>query len=1107
MKIVLVMQLSTVFLFAALSAGAATNAQSTVSFTGKNVPLEQVFAAVKKQTGYTFVYYAEALKAAHKVTLDVKGLTMEEFLEVCLRDEPLTYKIIGQTVMIAGKEVQKAELEPAQGEPSTSMISGKITNDKGEPLAGASVVVKGTKKGTITGADGSFSLKGINPENILIVSYAGFTTREFHIEKNSNFILELQQSTNPLDEAQVIAYGSTTERLGTGDVTTIKGDDIQRQPVGNPLLALEGSVPGMFITQSSGVPGSGVTVQIRGQGSIGSGNDPFYVIDGVPYTDQLLPNLGNVLGLSYANPVSGAANSGNPLSYINPSDIESISILKDADATAIYGSRAANGAILITTKKGKAGETKVDINVQDGWGQVTRKLDLMSDQQYLEMRHEGIQNDGLTIGTTDYDLNGTWDTTRYTDWQKRLIGGTAQYTNISGSFSGGSLTTQYLVSGTYHRETSVFPGNFSDQKGSMHFNLNSASSNQRFHLQLTGSYQADNNILPQADLTGTAITLAPVAPSLYAPDGTLNWAPDSSGTSTWANPLAALYNTYSNKANNLVANSVLSYTIIPGLIVKSNFGYTNLQTNEIVGLPLEAIAPEYRPISTSMAQYGNNNIHSWIVEPQAEYKQIVGNGKIDFLVGSTIQQNNSNGQQLGAYGFNSDLLLNSIAAASGTYVISTTAAIYKYSAIFARLGYDFSDKYLINLTGRRDGSSRFGSMNQFHDFESAGLGWIFSKENFFQRNFPVLSFGKFRGSYGVTGSDQIGDYAFLNLYSPISVPNPYQGVVSLTSTGLTNPYLQWEATKKLEFGLDLGFFKDRITINGDYFRNRTSNELLGYPLPVITGFTVIVKNLPATVQNKGWEFALKTINVKGKDFSWITQFNITIPSNKLISYPGLATSTYASTLEVGKPITSVRLFHLLGVNDTTGEYEFSSVKGMPTYTPVYGTDNNTVMNTTPAFYGGMQNIFAYKKFQLAVLLQFTKQRAPNYFFGAYIPGAFQGGLGNQPTYVLKRWQNPGDVRPIERYNSDFNLETQYGDAVSSDGGRTDASYIRFKNVALSWELPHRWEKGAHVQNASLFVQGQNLFTITKYEGMDPENQSLTSIPVLRVLTIGAHLTL
>jgi len=732
-------------------------------------------------------------------------------------------------------------------------------------------------------------------------------------------------------------------------------------------------------------------------------------------------------------------------------------------------------------------------------------------QEYLQMRHEAISNDGLTTGSGDYDINGTWDTTRSTDWQKKLIGGTAPYSNLSATFSGGNVSTQYLVGGTYHREMTVFPGDFADQKGSVHFNINSSSNNQKFKLQLSGDYMIDDNQLPNNDLTHVAVTLAPDAPPLYN-GNELNWAPNATGSSTWYNPLAFLSNTYSNKTNNLICNALISYQIIPGLDIKANFGYTNLQVNENQLEPTLTLPPEDRSFFSGQGFYANNNINTWIFEPQASYKKSIGNGNLEALIGSTANEINSNGLQLSGQGYNSNQVLADISSASTVRVVSTVNSVYKYDALFGRISYDWQDKYIIDLTTRRDGSSRFGTQNQFHDFGAIGVGWIFSQERFIKDNLSFLSFGKFRASYGTTGNDQIGNYTFLSLYSPVVPGVAYQGATGLTPNGLNNPYLEWELTKKSELGIDLGFLKDRILFNTSYYRNRSSNELLQYGLPIITGFQGVTQNFPATIQNSGLEFTLSTINIKNRNFSWSTHINLSHNQNKLSAFPNLATSTYADgPLAIGRPLTAFPVFHYLGVNPATGMYQFSDGKGGATPTPDtasnYLETNVSLVNTAPTFYGGFENRFTFKGFELDILFQFAKKIGLNYFFGSFLPGLFDGGQANQPIYLVNRWQKPGDIASHQRYSSGYGLQEEWSDATLSDAAYSDASYIRLKNLSLSWQLPVNWQKGAHIQNASLYIHGQNLLTITRYKGLDPETQSSGSLPPLRIVTFGLQVGL
>jgi TonB-dependent SusC/RagA subfamily outer membrane receptor len=445
----------------------------------------------------------------NKNEIVVEKANLEDVLKQCFSGKGLDYSFENKTIVIRKKENSSTSIFSTPVPPVD--VHGRVTDSLGNPLAGASITVKGTRNGTRSDANGMFTLKLIEARSTLIISFTGFESKEYKLNGQDGIAISLSRSTSQLDQIQVIAYGTQTQRFSVGNVTTVSGEEIAKQPVTNALLALEGRVPGLLITQTSGISGSAVNVQIQGQNSILNGNDPFYVIDGVPYYSQLISTGADaILGAPQgSNSIgNGISAGGSPFSYINSSEIESITILKDADATSIYGSRAANGAILITAKKGKAGKTKVELNLQQGSGHITHEVEMLNTRQYLEMRREAFKNDGLALpsiitdpNNTDYDVNGLWDTTRYTNWQKSLIGRTSSYTNLDASISGGTTNIQYLIGGNYNRQNTVFPGNFDDKKASIHFNLKGNSPERKFYFQFSASYLFDNNQLPSADLT------------------------------------------------------------------------------------------------------------------------------------------------------------------------------------------------------------------------------------------------------------------------------------------------------------------------------------------------------------------------------------------------------------------------------------------------------------------------------------------------------------------------------------------------------------------------------------------------------------------------------
>jgi TonB-linked SusC/RagA family outer membrane protein len=963
---------------------------------------------------------------------------------------------------------------------------------------GASVVIRKLKKSGMTDDNGEFVLHDVpDGEYEVEISFVGYETRRTTVvveNHEGRVVADLKQFHSQLDETIVKGYYTTTNRLNTGNVTKIKGEDIQKQPVSDPIMALEGRVSGLYIQQSSGIPGASMIVRLRGQNSIANGNNPLYIVDGVPFTSTPLTNSsigGGAIG--YGGTTAGSGMS--PFNNINPADIESIEVLKDADATAIYGSRGANGVILISTKKGKAGDSKFLANVYSGAGAVTRKMELLNTQQYLQVRHQAFINDGQTPTSDDVDINGQWDTTRYTDWQKVLIGRTAKFTNAQASLSGGNANTQFILGGGYNRQTTVFPGNYEDDKASIHLNVNHASANQKFHVLASAGYVNDNSIIPQADFTGN-LNIAPDAPALYDANGNINWQ-----NGTFNNPMAGTFKNARAVTNTLTGNLNLSYEIFHGLQVKSSFGYTNMQMNQT---NQQSAMSAYGPPDPNNRenQFATSNLNTWIIEPQLDYSRKIGHGNLAVIVGTTHQQNKQNSIGQTALGFASDALIPNVTAANAVVITGAAQETeYHYVAFFGRINYNWEEKYLVNVTARRDGSSRFGSNNQFGNFGAVGAGWIFTKEKLIEHNLSFLSFGKLRASYGTTGNDQIGDYQFLSTYTPYPGTS-YQGISTLYPTIIANPYFGWELVKKLEGGIELGFLKDRILLTASYYHNRTGNQLVGEPLPYTTGFNVIQANLPAVVQNTGTEVVLNTINIQGKSFTWSTSINLSIPRNKLISFPGLATNArFNRKYSIGKPLSSKPTYHYTGLNAQTGIYTFEDVNHDGA---INSKDLQFLKQVTQNYYGGIQNSFSYKGWHLDFLVQFVKQTALNYLANFKTPGFISQ---NQTLSILNSWHAPGDNSAIQKYTQMGGaVNNAYGTYIGSDAVISDGSFIRLKNLSLAYTLPTEWQRKLHLQNTRIYIQGQNLLTITGYKGLDPETQGW-SLPPLRMITGGIQVGL
>jgi len=1095
------MRLSIILLVSSFMQLSAAGFAQKVTLSTKKAPLKIVLARLSQQTGYDFVYTEQLLKTAGPVTIAVKNTELPDVLEQVFKEQPLSYILDSKTVILKARE--QSLFDRIRNKFEQIDVAGKVVDEDGRPIPGATIKVKGKSRIVISGLNGEFSLKNLDDTDVIQISYLGFDQREIKASASLNNIT-LKAATSKLDEVQIQAYGTTSKRLSTSNITTIKAEDIERQPVANPLLALMGRVPGLQISPSNGSPNGGITVRIQGQNSISNGNDPFYVIDGVPYPPQLLAT-----GLNGGNTGSSGRTSGNPLSYINPSDIESIDVLKDADATAIYGSRAANGAILITTKRGKAGEMKIDFSLQSGFSNFTNTFDKLNTSQYLEMRREALKNTNTVLTAANaYDILNLYgyDNSRDIDWQKEVLGKNSVFSNYQMSISGGNNNTQYVIGGGYIHQGSFLPGDFRNNKGSAHFNINSASNNRKFQVQFGGSYMNDINTLPSSTIfvAATAPSLSPNAPALYNADGSLNFAPDADGLSTYIygnNPLATLTAININKTRNLVAHADLSYEIVKGLQIKTNLGYNELSSDELVTTPLSSYQPYVRPFVSRSTDFANNDISSWIIEPQLAYRTSHNWGELNVLVGASAQQNESTGERLTASGYVSDDLMQTISGATTVLNNGSIASAYKYSALFGRATYNFKNKYLLNYTIRRDGTSRFSPEYRFHNFQAIGAGYIFTEEAMIKQSLPWLSFGKLSASYGSTGSDQIGDNLYFATYGTSS--RTYQNIPTLSLSRIEAPDLHWEQTTKLNFGLKTGFFKDRLLFELNYTNNRSSDQLLSYVVPYYaSGFGTVNSNFPAVVRNTSWEFAINTTNIRSSNLSWTSSFNLTIPKNTLVSFPDLASSSYASRLVIGESVNISRQFHMLGVDPATGQYVYADNNGNPTMNPNALTDYVSV-DLSPKFYGGFQNTFTYKNLTLDFLFQFMNKKAKNEYFTTTLAGAI---ANNQPEFVTNRWQNPGDIaeRMLYTTTSSVSFNNSY---LYNDAGFTSAAYIKLRNASLSWKVPEIWAKKAFMRNASLFVLGQNLLTISDYYGRDPEFTSNTSYPASRTITFGARLGL
>ncbi|RFM31369.1 SusC/RagA family TonB-linked outer membrane protein [Chitinophaga silvisoli] len=1086
-------------LFATTHAAGQSIRETMVSFEVHDASLKATLEKLQEQSGFSIFYSSNLLNKDKRVTISSGTRSVAQVLDMILTGTNLVYIDKGAKVILQEKKAVQATRDTSA--PSNGiLVHGIVKDETGEPIPGATVHVKNGKKYVASDQNGHFSIEVEDPNSVLTFSIVGYTTQDVALKGQTSFPVTMVRSFSSLNEVQVLGYSSTTKRNNTGAVSSIKASEIAVQTVSNPLTALQGHIAGMEITQDNGLPGGGVRVRIRGNASIMSGYLPLYVVDGVPFT---LFNGGTpATDALNSYGISGASGNLSPFSMIAPEDIERIDVLKDADATAIYGSKGANGVVLITTKKGSHGNTKVSANVSHGFGEVSRYIPMLNTPEYLAMRKEAFTNAGTTPGATDFDLT-KWDQTAYTDWQKWAIGGKAKTTTAMASVSGGNAQNTFLYSTSYRKEGTVFPGENNTITFSNRINASHSSKDNRFNISLSANYSYMKSDMPKTDLSAV-YNLAPNF-NPYNADGTFNW-----DLGVGKNPAALLLQKYTGQTYNLITDLNLRYNIIKELAIKANLGFT--QNN----LEQQGTQPNRSVNSTAIADNqlldskGKND--NWIVEPFLEFNKTFGDAHLQVIGGTTFQQTKATSTTLRGSGYTSEALLNAISAAGTVIVYGSNYSLYKYAAGFGRFNFNYKEKYYLDGTFRRDGSSRFGINNQFGSFGALGAAWIFSQEDFMADLKPV-SFGKLRASYGVTGNDQIANYMYTPIYNTLGSTYSYMGTPGLVANGLSNPNLKWETTKKLDIALELGFLKDRIMLKTDYYQNRTSNMLAYITTPTQIGVNSYAGNLPATIQNKGWEFELNTTNIATKKFSWNTTLNLTINQNKLLAFDNIKNSSYANTYTVGKSVDAPNLFHFQGIDPTTGAPILADLNK----SGAVDFNDRSAGKVGVPFYGGLTNSITYNGFTLDFTFQFNHRYGylnstlNNYFY------PFGYDMTNQSTAVLNRWHGAGDGSNIPGASKTYSNNYYY--YAYSDANWGDASFIKFKTLSLTYNLPRTLLNKVKIANASIYARGQNLYTWAKQKyTLDPETTQpgtgaglgtgqYIAVPQLRTLTVGLNLSL
>jgi len=970
----------------------------------------------------------------------------------------------------------------------TTLISGQVLSEKNLPLTGATIQVKGAKKATVAKEDGMFSIKtSAGGTIVLVISAVGYETREVTAGPEKMTIV-LKEVTKDMNEVVVIGYGTSRKKDLTGAVGSVPMANVDKTPVLGTSQLLEGTVSGVQVTQTNSQPGAAFTVRVRGTNSISSSSDPLFVVDG------------------YA---------GADISTLNPTDIASMEVLKDASATAIYGSRGANGVIMITTRKGIPGRNAITFDMYTGVQQVAKKLKMMNAHQFASYLNQvtTYNNQYNTIQTalpyTQAQIDGMG---AGTDWQKAIFR-TAPITNLALGFSGGSDNSRYFLSFNYFTQQGVVL-NSDYKRGTIRFNLdNKVSSKLRFGFNSQASYDIQDSatINTSGGANGgtvlDALRASPIVP-IYDSTGNFTF---QNGPQPYVdilgNPVAAaVLNTTRGSNMRLFANAFGEYEIISGLKFKTSLG------GELLNFRGDVFRPNTSYLGKTTNGYAGvntNNNYNWLNENTLTYdKQFGGIHAINVVAGWTYQQ----WQDRSATTTSTNLSSNSYGTdnlAVGASITSTSnRLVHALASGLARINYRLKDRYLLTLSWRGDGSSRFGANKKWGYFPSGAFAWRVSDEKFMQR-FQVVSDLKLRASYGHTGNQEIGSYNSLTQYGTNSYGLGGTRVVGISPNNIANPDLGWESTASFDGGMDLGLYNNRITFTADYYNKKTTNLLYSVTLPSTSGFTNVLENIGA-VRNQGIELSLNTVNVETHQIRWATSFNFSRNINKILSlgavnyqYTGNVSSSlfpsggqFSSILQVGQPIGSFYGYVFQGIWQSKDQILKSGTKqsvrpGDPIYKDLDGdsaitaNDRTIIGHALPKFTYGFSSNLTVGPFNLYILVQGVY--GDNILNENKIEMENGTTIDNKFAYVATQsWTGAGTSNKLPSVGSTLRRTLGVTSDVIEDG-----SYARIKTITLSYTLP--LPKLTHVfKSALIYITGQNLITFTHYSGYDPEVNSYSN---------------
>ncbi|MFT3701654.1 MAG: TonB-dependent receptor [Agriterribacter sp.] len=1035
-----IMKLVAILMISGCLTAAAKGFTQIVNISENNISLAKAFRLIKKQTGYSFLYTETQLQQFKKISVDLKDAELEKALDACFANQSFTYAIVEKTIIV--KSIAHSGLQLHQ---TNVKIAGKVTDAEGNPLSGASVRLKTGDGGTSTAADGTFSLDVSQTELVLVISYVDYETKEITVNSNTPSLqIVLRKKQSELNEVVVVGYGLQKKKDVTGSLATISSKDLDNRSNSQFGYSIEGKAAGVQVVRSSGQPQAGFSIRIRGTSSITAGSEPLYIVDGVPMEG---------------------------INDINPSDIENITILKDASSAAIYGNRGANGVVLVTTKRGKNQKLKLNFATSLTMSKPWKKMDVLNSAQFKDLATEM----GESTDWNKYNAN--------TDWQKETFRN-ALSQNYQLSATGGTKSTSYYVSGALVNQNGIILNN-TVKRATFKANVDQQITKfLKAGASLAYSNWKDRDV-PENYRNGVIsrlLTTVPIIglrdlddPRMYARSPFIN---------DLENPVSTVYQPdHIYKSNRYSGNAYLEAEVIKGLRLKSLFGF-EYNKGEYTSFQ-DTVQTRYGRSMHGLASDNNYKFTSWISENTINYNTKINNHSIAVLGGFIVSRQKNDDLSRSSVDFRNakdgdqSVEAGAIQAIPGKD-ISTISSV----AFIGRINYNFKEKYYITTNFRRDGSGRFSEGNKWGSFPSFSAGWRISEESFFHKNERFISELKLRAGWGIVGNDAVPANSRFGIVdtagSKYLINNELRS--AYVPSSLENVDLTWEKTKQVDIGIDLGLFNNRLLITADYYNKKTTDMLLAVPIPTSTGYSSAWQNA-GSLSNKGFEFSFNSKNIVHTDFRWSSDFNISFNRNKVLNIVGTqlvvgainpAGSDYNTALvKEGEPLGSFYGKTSLGVDPATGNIKFlQTADGSADSVGIIGYAN-------PKFTYGFTNSISWKNFSLDIFFQgVSGNKVMN---ATRILTESMALPMNQSSTVLNRWKNAGDITDMPGVSPN-NWDNSYPSSRYIESG----SYLRLKSLTLGYKLPEGLIRKIKMSRCFVYLTAENLLTFTKYSGYDPE---------------------